>query len=148
MWASPLGFTPILSSSLWLCLSHAPLEKCWGLQGQQIHCSGGAASDHDLFDLSTRLVSNKLSSNRCYLLWLEAIWAEIVKRPSCVVYGGSESFSLHLGEFHCFMKWRQLCRGAPLNSALPLDKSQRRKAYCVLYVYCGRKGLYTSKEFL
>lgn len=63
------------------------IEICKGLRGQQIHCTEGATCEHDPFDLSMALVSNKLTSNRGYLLWLGAICAGIINWSNSSIYG-------------------------------------------------------------
>ncbi len=70
------------------------IEICRRLWGQQIHCSEGATSESDLFDLSMALVSNKLTSNRGYLVWLGAICAGIINWPNSGIYGETCALSL------------------------------------------------------
>ena len=66
----------------------APLtELCRRLRGQQIHCIEGAMSCSNLFDLTMALVSNKLTGNRGYLVWLGAICTGIIKWPNPGIYG-------------------------------------------------------------
>jgi len=57
------------------------------LWGQQIHCNEGATSGSDSIDLGMALVSNKLTGNRGYLVWLGAICAGIINRPNSGIYG-------------------------------------------------------------
>lgn len=45
------------------------IGKCTRLRGQEIHCSEGATSETDSFDLGMVLVSSKLTSNRGRLVW-------------------------------------------------------------------------------
>lgn len=70
------------------------IEKCKRLWGQQIHCSEGATSESNLFDLSMVLVSNKLTSNQGYLVWLEAICAGIINWPNSGIYEKKCALSL------------------------------------------------------
>ena len=70
------------------------IEKCRRLWGQQIHCNEGATSESDLFDLSMVPVSNKLTSNRGYLVWLGAICAGIINWPNTGIYGKTCALSL------------------------------------------------------
>lgn len=62
------------------------IEICRRLWGQQIHCNEGATSKSDSFDLSMVLVSNKLTSNQGYLVWLGAICAGIINWPNAGIY--------------------------------------------------------------
>lgn len=81
MWANPLfpratSFRPLVPL----------IEKYKRLWGQQIHCSRGATSESSSSDLSMVLVSNKLSSNQGYLVWLGAICAGIINWPNSDIY--------------------------------------------------------------
>lgn len=69
-------------------------EICKRLWGRQIHCSEGATSERGLFDLCMALVSNKLASNRGYLVWLGAICAGIINWPNSGIYGKTCALSL------------------------------------------------------
>lgn len=64
-----------------------PTELCRRLWGQQIHCSEGATSESNLFDLTMALVSNKLTSNRGYLVWLGVVHTGIINWPNSVFMG-------------------------------------------------------------
>lgn len=90
MWAKPLFY---LGATLFRPLMLL-IEKCKRLWGQQIHCSEGATSESDLFDLGMVLVSNKLTSNRGYLVWLGAICAGIINWPNSRIYGKTCALSL------------------------------------------------------
>lgn len=70
------------------------IEKCRRLWGQQIHCNEGATSESDSFDLSMVSFSNKLTSNRGYLVWLGAICAGIINWPNSGIYGKTCALSL------------------------------------------------------
>lgn len=87
------------------------IEICRRLWGQQIHCSEGATSESDSFDLSMVLVSNKLTSNRGYLVWLGAICAGIINWPNSGIYGKTCALSL----LKLFVEAKRAVQGSCLN---------------------------------
>lgn len=90
MWANPAFF---LRATLFRPLM--PLvEKCKRFWGQQIHCREGATRESDSFDLSMMLVSNKLTSNQGYIVWLGGICAGIINWPNSSIYGKTSALSL------------------------------------------------------
>lgn len=88
------------------------IELCGRLRGQHIHCSEGATSESNLFDLTMALVSNKLTSNRGYFVWLGAVCAGIINWPNSGIYGETCALSV----LKLFVEVKRAVQGSCLKS--------------------------------